>query len=376
MKTHDQQVANAVALPPKFNHSDRFLKVLRERVDAYFERTGRSKRDSPHMYFKTATILAWFFGAYFLLLFAVSHWWLVLPLAIVLGLALAAIGFNIQHDGGHKSYSKRPWVNKMMAMVLDLMGGSSYMWDWKHNSIHHTYTNITGHDDDIDLGFLARLTPHQRRYWFHRLQGIYLWILYGFLSIKWHFYDDFRTIAVGRIGDKKIPRPKGMELALFIGGKTIFFSMAFVVPMLLHPIWAVLAVYAIAAFVSGIVLGIVFQLAHCVEEAGFPMPVTTAEGASQMPTDWALHEVQTTVDFSRGNRILGWFVGGLNYQIEHHLFPKICHVHYPEVSKIVEGVCRDFGVRYSTNPTFFSAIASHYRWLSAMGRPSPVIGVG
>ena len=134
--------ARANVPPVKFSRSDQFLRELRRRVDAYFEQTGRRRRDCPQMYFKTATILAWFFGAYLLLLFVVHSWWLSLPLAVVLGLALAAIGFNIQHDGGHKAYSDRPWVNSIMALTLDLMGGSSYLWDWKHNSIHHTYTNI------------------------------------------------------------------------------------------------------------------------------------------------------------------------------------------------------------------------------------------
>ncbi|MEI8196983.1 MAG: fatty acid desaturase, partial [Phycisphaerae bacterium] len=197
--------ALATPTPPvstslKFTGSDRFLRELRQRVDTYFETTGRHRRDCPSMYFKTATILVWFFGAYFLLLFAVHSWWLVLPLAIILGLGLAAIGFNIQHDGGHQGYSEKRWINKMMALTLDLMGGSSYLWDWKHNTIHHTYTNITGVDDDIDLGFLARLSPHQPRFWFHRLQGVYLWGLYGFLAIKWHLFDDFYQLAVGRIG--------------------------------------------------------------------------------------------------------------------------------------------------------------------------------
>lgn len=353
----------------KFSKSDRFLHALRRQVDAYFEKTGRRRRDVPAMYFKTATILAWFFGSYFLLLFVVTSWWLILPLSIVLGLALAAIGFNIQHDGAHQAYSERRWVNKIMALMLDLMGGSSYLWDWKHNAIHHTYTNITGHDDDIDLGFLARLAPHQRRFWFHRLQGFYLWALYGFMAIKWHFFDDFYQIAVARIGGKKIPRPKGMDIAVFASGKLLFFSMAFVVPMLLHPVLAVLAAYAIAAFTSGIVLSIVFQLAHCVEEAEFPMPVISESGAPQMATAWAVHEVQTTVDFSRKNRLLAWFVGGLNFQIEHHLFPKICHIHYPEISVVIEDVCKEFGVRYAAHRSFFGAVASHYRWLVAMGRP-------
>jgi linoleoyl-CoA desaturase len=353
---------------PNFTGSDRFLHALRHKVDAYFETSGRNKRDCPRMYFKTATILTWFFGAYFLLLFVAWSWWNVIPLAIILGLGLAAIGFNIQHDGGHKAYSNRPWINKIMSLTLDLMGGSSYLWDWKHNSIHHTYTNITGHDDDIDLGFLARLSPHQRRFWFHRLQGIYLWVLYGFMAIKWHLFDDFYQIAAGRIGDKRIPRPKGRDLVVFIAGKAIFFTLAFVIPMLLHPVWVVLVTYALAAFVSGLVLSVVFQLAHCVEGAEFPMPTANEEGLPRMETGWAVHQVQTTFDFSRGNRLMSWFVGGLNYQIEHHLFPRICHVNYPVLSKVVEDACREFGLRYAVHRSFFSAVASHYRWLVVMGR--------
>jgi linoleoyl-CoA desaturase len=354
----------------KFNGSDRFLRELRRRVDAYFERTGRPRRDCPQMYFKTATILAWFFSAYVLLVFVCTSWWMVLPLAVVLGFSMAAIGFNIQHDGSHKAYSERPWINKVMALTLDLMGGSSYLWDWKHNSIHHTYPNVNGQDDDINVGYLARLSPQQRRFWFHRLQGIYMWLLYGFLAIKWHLIDDFYQISTGHIGGHKIPRPKGKDLAIFIAGKVTFFSLAFVVPMLLHPWWAVLGVYAMAAFVSGVVLSIVFQLAHCVGEADFPVPVPIPGGGERIQNEWAIHQVQTTVDFARGNRLLCWFLGGLNFQIEHHLFHKICHVHYPALSKVVEEACKEFGITYSEHKTFFSAVGSHFRWLVLMGRPT------
>jgi len=353
----------------KFGSGDKFLRELRKRVDAYFERTGRRRRDCPQMYFKTATILAWFVSAYVLLLFVATSWWLVVPLAVILGLAMAAIGFNIQHDAGHRAYSDRNWVNKTMALTLDLMGGSSYLWDWKHNTIHHTYPNIDGHDDDINIGFFGRLSPHQRRFKFHRLQGIYLWLLYGFLAIKWHLVDDFYNIAVGRIGGHKIPRPKGKDLAVFICGKVVFFSLAFVIPMLLHPVWASLLVYGIAAFVSGLVLSIVFQLAHCVVEADFPVPVLTPGGGARMETEWAVHQLQTTVDFARRNRVLAWFLGGLNFQVEHHLFHKICHVHYPALSQVVEQACREFGVRYAAHKSFWGALASHVRWLVIMGRP-------
>lgn len=364
-------VAEANARPQlKFSSSDRFVRELRRRVDAYFEKTGRRRRDCPQMYFKTATILAWFAAAYLLLLFFASSWWLVLLLAVVLGLSMAAIGFNVQHDGGHKAYSDRKWVNRIMALTLDLMGGSSYLWDWKHNSIHHTYPNVAGYDDDINIGFLGRLSPQQPRYWFHRLQGIYLWLLYGFLAMKWHLIDDFYNIAVGHIGGHKIPRPRGTDLVIFIAGKVVFFALAFVIPMLLHPVWASLAVYAIAAFVSGVVLSVVFQLAHCVGEAEFPVPHPETAGVSRMQTDWAVHQVQTTVDFSRGNPVLCWFLGGLNFQIEHHLFHKVCHIHYPALAKVVEEACHEFGIRYSSHRTFLSALSSHFHWLVQMGRPT------
>ena len=353
----------------KFNGSDRFLRELRKRIDAYFEKTGQRRRDCPQMYFKTATILIAFAAIYLVLMFFATSWFTVIPLAILLGLSVAAIGFNIQHDAGHKAYSEHRWINRTMAFTLDLMGGSSYMWDWKHNTIHHTYPNVDGYDDDINIGFLGRLSPQQPRYAFHRFQGVYLWVLYGFLAIKWHLIDDFHNLASGRIGGHKIPRPQGSDLVGFILGKVIFFSMAFVLPMLLHKWYLALGVYAIAAFVSGVVLSIVFQLAHVVGEADFPVPMVVGENGVRMDTEWAVHQIQTTVDFSRGSRFLCWFLGGLNFQVEHHLFSRICHIHYPALSKVVEEACREFGVRYATHNTIFSAIRSHGQWLSLMGQP-------
>ena len=321
------------------------------------------------MYLKTAIVLTWFFGSYVLLLFAATSLWTVVPLTIMLGLGLAAIGFNIQHDGGHKAYSSRPWVNRVMAKTMDMVGASSYIWAWKHNTFHHTYPNIDGHDDDIDLGFLARMSPHQKRLRFHRAQGVYLWFLYGFITLKWHLFDDFYDVIRGRIGDHKIPRPQGKALFTFIVGKALFFSMVFLIPMLLHPWWAVLLVYVTAAFINGVIVSIVFQLAHCVEEADFPAPATTGEITGKMETDWAVHQVQTTVDFARGNRTLSWLLGGLNFQIEHHLLSKVCHVHYPALSKVVEEVCEEFGIQYSCHRSFWSALVSHAKWITKMGRP-------
>jgi linoleoyl-CoA desaturase len=351
----------------KFNASDDFQRELRRRVDAYFASTGRRPRDCWPMYLKTGILFALLTSSYVLLVFVAQAWWQVVPLTVLLGLVAASIGFNVQHDGGHQAYSGHPWINKVMAMTLDLMGGSSYIWARKHNSVHHTYANITGQDDDINLGFLGRLSPHQQRLGVHRFQHYYLWLLYGFLPVKWQVYDDFRDLLSGQTGSHRLARPKGWDLAVFLGGKFLFFALAIGIPLLLHPLWAVLLVYLSMGFVQGVVLSVVFQLAHCVEDAAFPMPI---DDTNRMEAAWAQHQVETTVDFARGSRVVSWCVGGLNFQIEHHLFPQICHMNYPAVSKVVEETCRDFGVRYKAHSTLWAALASHFRWLKRMGKPA------
>lgn len=349
--------------PLKFAGRDGFQRELRSRVQAYFDATGLPTRDCPQMYRKTAIIVAWLATSYLLLVFCAGAWWQAIPLAISLGLAMAAVGFSIQHDGGHGAYSNRAWINRAMALMLDLLGGSSYVWAKKHNSVHHTYSNITDHDDDINIGFFGRLSPHQPRYWFHRWQHAYLWVLYGLLPIKWQLYDDFRDVLLARVGQYRFPRPRGWDLAIFVAGKLVFFCLAFVVPLQLRSLGDVLICYLLASFVQGLALSVVFQLAHCVEEASFPLP---SEDTGKMENAWAVHQVQTTVDFARHSRWLSWYCGGLNYQIEHHLFPQICHLHYPAIAPIVEQVCGEYGLDYCSHPTFRSSLASHYRWLKRL----------
>lgn len=360
------RVANPHARP-KFAPNDGFQATLRRRVDEFFVRTGRNPRDNGAMYLKTAVILGLFVLSYVVLVFLAANWWHAGLAALFLGGAAGLIGFNIQHDGSHLAYSDRPWMNKLTAMSMDLIGASSYLWHWKHIASHHIYVNITEHDADVDLGAFARVTPHQPHYFFHRVQHFYLWALYGFMTIRWHLYGDFRDLVMREIGGHPFPRPRGRELAIFIGGKLVFFTLAFVLPLMLHTWWKVLLCYVIVAGVTGIVLSIVFQLAHCVEEADFPLPDETT---NRMEDNWMVHQLHTTVNFARRSKLMCWLLGGLNFQVEHHLFPKICHVHYPEISKIVEQTCREFGVRYNEHKTLWAGLVSHYRWLRRLSRPA------
>lgn len=353
-------------LLPKFPKDSAFQVELHRRVEEHFATTGKFQRDCPRMYLKTGIIMLSFVLSYCLIVFVTMPWWLVIPVGIWLGLSMAAIGFNIQHDAGHRAYSNVDWINKLMSWTIDLVGGSSYMWHWKHGVFHHTYTNISGHDSDIELGVLGRLSPHQKRYSYHRWQQFYLWPLYGFVVIKWHLFDDFHSYITGKIGEHRYPRPRGWDLVIFLAGKAVFFGLAFVLPIFFHPWWVVLLVYMMTGLVTGIVLSVVFQLAHCDEVAAFPLP---AEGTNRMEHGWAIHQALTTVDFAQRSRLLTWLLGGLNYQIEHHLFPKICHTNYPAISKIVRQTCLDYGVPYNVHGTIWSALKAHYHWLQKMGQP-------
>jgi linoleoyl-CoA desaturase len=351
---------------PRFPKDEGFQAEVRRRVDAYFKSSGRGERDSPRMYLKTAVILAWWAGSYVLLVFVAATWWQGLLAAVSLALAMATAGFSIQHDGGHQAYSRRSWVNKLAAMSLDLIGASSYLWYWKHAILHHTYPNVTEVDTDIATGGIARLSPHQPRHWLHRWQHLYMWPLYGISAMRWHLYGDSRDVVAGTIGPHRIPRPKGWDLMVFIAGKVASVGLLLVLPMFWHPWWVVLLFYTAVTCMMGVVLSVVFQLAHCVDEADFPMP---DPDTLRMEHAWAVHQVETTVDFSRHSRLLCWLLGGLNFQIEHHLFPRVCHVHYPAIAPIVEATCKEFGVRYSCHATFWGGLVSHQRWLWRMGHP-------
>jgi linoleoyl-CoA desaturase len=317
------------------------------------------------MYLKTAVILAWGAISYVCLVFVAQTWWQAVPAAVSLAFALAGVGFSIQHDGGHRAYSRRGWVNWLAASSLDLLGASSYLWRWKHNIFHHTFVNVPGQDTDIEPGAALRLSPHQPRRRFHRWQHLYVWPLYAITASRWHLYGDFKDYLTGRIGPHPVPRPKGWDRAVFWAGKVASVGLLLVVPLLFHPVWVVAVFYLAVTGIMGVVTDIVFQLAHCVGEAAFPQPDPDTR---RMGTAWGVHQVETTVDFARGNRPLSWWLGGLNFQIEHHLFPRVCHVHYPALAPIVEAACREYGVRYAAHPTFRAGIASHYRWLRALGR--------
>ncbi len=354
-------MSDAATRLPRFKAQSTLRTDLDQAVDAYFRDAGLDPGGGPRMWVKSVALIGWALASYLLLILWASTWWTAAPLAVSLGLALAGIGFSVMHDGNHGAYSRRRWVNRLTGATIDFMGGSSYVWRQKHNVLHHTYTNIDGVDDDIELRPFFRLTESQGRSWFHRFQHIYWVPLFAFFTTKWILLDDFVAVAKGEVGHHPMRRPRGLDLAQLLAGKLCFVVWAIVLPLQFVPLVPYLVGYALVCTVWGITMGLVFQLAHAVEGVSF------MERAEVTRDPWIEHQLATTADFARSNPVLTWYLGGLNHQVEHHLFARVCHVHYPALAGVVRDVCRAHGITPHDHPTMLGALRAHLRFLKRLG---------
>ncbi len=341
-----------------------FSKTLKQRVDEYFKSNSLKFSGNSSLYSKTIILVSVAVAIYTAAVFGGLPTPVNILLCILMGFTLAAIGFNIMHDGGHGSYSSKPWINEMMVLSLNLMGGNAYLWKQKHNVAHHNFTNIEGLDDDIDLEPLLRVHDHNPLKGYHKFQHIYSWLLYAFTYLAWIFFLDFKKYFTGKIATMTFKKMDRKEHIIFWVSKALYIYMFIVVPIQMLGWVNALVGYAIVSGVTGIVISVVFQLAHIVEHSSFPMP----DDQNKLKTNWDVHQLMTTVNFATKSKLVSWFVGGLNFQVEHHLFPKISHIHYPAISKIVRETCREFNIPYNEYRTVYDAVASHVRYLKVAGR--------
>lgn len=346
-----------------------FFATLRQRVDAYFKERNLSKHYNTQMVVKTIVLLAAYILPFAALLIFKPAFGISLVLWIIIGLALAGIGMGIMHDANHGAYSKNSKTNFWLGHTLNILGGSVFNWKMQHNVLHHTYTNIVDLDEDIDDKVFMRFSPHTKVKWYQRFQFIYAFFFYGILTLYWAVLKDFtQFFRYKREGiNKNSARENRIVFTKIVLSKIIYFTCILIIPIYVikMPAFEYLMGYLIMEFTAGIVLTVVFQLAHTVEETTHPLPNENYT----IENNWAIHQMNTTVDFSRHNKFLSWYLGGLNFQVEHHLFPTICHVHYPAISEIVKSTAEEFGVPYLENKTFAKALGSHIRALKKFGLP-------
>lgn len=359
----------------RFNSKDReFFRTLKKRVDDYFNEKGISRHGNLEMIIKIIAIFGTTIGCLVLLMTVTLPIWLFLMVWGVMGFSVALIGLNICHDAIHGSLSGNATVNKVLGLAFNVVGANAYVWSITHNLLHHNYTNIPHIDEDVEAVPMVRTSPTVKRRGIHRFQHIYAFFLYGFASIAWVLLKDYKKLFSKKIGTferKDHPRSEYVILFTF---KILHYGIFLVAPMLLidMPWYWVLVGFLFSHWIEGLTLALIFQLAHIVEGPHFPQP----DQDGKIQEDWAVHQLMTTANFSRRSRVANWICGGLNYQIEHHLFPKISHVHFRDISKIVKATCEEYNLPYFENDTFMGAIRSHIRLLKVFGRqddPQPII---
>ena len=366
-----RKILKMAFVPPRYNtKSTDFFKALKLRTDEYFKKNGLDKQGNFGMYFKTFFMISAYLTPYFILLFGnIQNFWVYILISVWMGVFMAGIGFSIMHDAIHGSYSKNKRLNNILGEVINLVGGASINWKIQHNVLHHTYTNVEEYDEDIDTPPFLRFSPHSKRLFIHKFQFLYAWIFYGFLTLNWSTVADFSSLV--RYKKKGLIQSASSKsfrfhLCKIIFFRTCYFLYTIVVPALVtnFSIVAVLLNFLAMHWVAGFILSCIFQPAHVMESSTY----SDAKSGESISTDWASHQVMNTVNFAPKNRLLTWYVGGLNYQVEHHLFPSICHIHYRQLSKIVKSTAEEFNLPYHVMPTFRAALWYHMKMLKQLGR--------
>lgn len=349
-----------------------FSSTLNKRVNEYFKKYKLSKHANTEMVIKTVCMFLAYFVPYILIMTEiVSSVPALLISLLVMSLGLGGIGLSVMHDANHGAYAKRSWINTALGYSMNLIGANAFNWKMQHNVMHHSYTNVHEEDEDISPRGALRLSPHTEWKKLHRYQFIYAWFLYGLMTIVWLFFKDFVRLSMyhknGMV--RKQNASVKREWLILIGTKLLYVGYIFILPVIFTSLtwWAVLIGVFIMHYIAGFILAIIFQPAHVVEGTAYPLP----DENRHLENNWAVHQLLTTSNFGNNSRWFSWYVGGLNFQIEHHLFPNICHVHYQKIAVLVKETASEFGLPYRSTRTFLEALISHMRILKQLGvRPS------
>lgn len=292
---------------------------------------------------------------------------LLFGLYMLSGLGMAGIGMGVMHDAIHGSYARNKVVNKLMGYTINLIGANDKVWRLQHNVLHHSFTNIQEHDDDINAPFFLRFSPHSKKNMLHKYQQYYAWFFYGLSTISWITTKDFvRYTRYYKMGLVKDQRTYWNGLLKMAAWKGLYYSYALVLPIMLTAFspWTIVLAFLAMHFVTGLSISLVFQLAHVAPNAAFPLP----DEHGKVSSERMAHQLETTCNFAPKSPVFSWLVGGLTHQVEHHLFPNISHIHYRKIAPIVKQTAEEYGLPYHSNGSFVSAIGKHYQMLRRLGR--------
>ncbi|MFT4062676.1 MAG: acyl-CoA desaturase [Edaphocola sp.] len=354
---------------PKVTYNNKnavFFPTLKKAVDEYFTVNGIKKTGNWQLYTKTIVLFLAAMASYACLMSISVPCWAALLLCVLLGMALAGIGFDVMHDALHGSYSSKKWVNDLLGLSLNALGGNAFFWKQKHNIVHHTYTNVDGVDDDIAQSPFIRMCTTQKWVPAHKVQHLYVPFLYMLSSFFWVFFSDMSKYFKKRIYTTPLTKMDTKEHVIFWVSKILYVLFYVALPIKVWGFLPWLAGFGLMHAALGFTMTLIFQLAHVVEETEFEY--TNGLDPKHIENEWAIHQLKTTSNFAPSSKLLSWYVGGLNFQVEHHLFPRISHIHYPAISKIVKAKCEEHGISHHSIPNLVSAISSHFRFIKSLGK--------
>jgi linoleoyl-CoA desaturase len=345
-----------------FDGAGDFLKTVRARVNDAL--AARARGGNTGIQRKAAFVAVWF-AASFVLMLTVKSGWLQLALCFSYALAASAVGFNIFHDANHGTLTSSARRNAVIgAIASTVLGPSRYLWNYKHNILHHRFTNVHNWDDDLETRGFLRLSPNQPWKARYRGQHVFVFALYAINAVEMVFVKDFVQYFTLRMNDhQRIPAMSGADKFEFWICKAIYFSVFIGLPVALLPISHVIAGFLVYQLTLGLALGLVFSMAHQVESVGFADP---KGNPARICEEWATHQMRTTANFANRSSLWTWYSGGLNHQIEHHLFPALNHTHYKTIRQIVVQTAGEFGLPYHHYDSYGAALHSHYRHLRTL----------
>jgi len=355
-------IAEPIGPMPSYSAKSAFWRDLKAAAKLHLaaeESRGRPSVGDPRLQRKTAMILVWFGLSYAALLFAPSFIAAVLA-TLSMALAASALGFGVFHDANHGTLFRRPMANLWAARLCSVvLGPSRHLWVHKHQTLHHRQPNVFGWDDDLETRGALRLSPACAWDPRFRQQELKALFFYSLNTVEWLFWKDFHCLVSGRLNKSHTVDLGRRGQAEFLISKGLYVALFVLPPFLLLPwVWSVTA-FVVFHVVLSWLLAVVFQLAHLTPDMEF--------GGVRAGDDWALHQIRTTADFATSSRLVTWFAGGLNHQIEHHLFPNVAHTHYTGLRPIVRTAAEREGLRCHDLGGVFSAVRQHFVFLKALG---------
>ena len=354
-------------LPIKYkqNYHPEFYKELKRRVDKAFNDKGISIKGNSIMKFKVMMLVVGYLITYTIIILADLNDISNLFLVIILGVLAALIGLNISHDAVHNAIFKRKWINYLFSFTFNFfLGANEYVWRITHNMVHHQFPNVPEMDPDISQTKLLRMSPVDKLKWFHKYQHFYFPIVYLLFGFYLVFIKDFRVIfGMNRLGNKRrMVHPLKEYIILFVT-KIIYIGYMIVIPSMVFPFWKVIIAFILMQVILAIIFTIVTAPAHVATSNKYFTP--NSKGIIE--ENWAVVQLETTTDFSRNSWIANNFFGGGNYQVVHHLFPGICHIHLPWISQIVDKTTLEYGLEYN-HTSLISVLHHHVKMLRAFGQ--------